>query len=393
VTCRIEHVPSGRVETADASYLVGCDGGRSVVRRQLGIGYEGTSSLASFVSVYFHAPDMIEHHAFGHGNIFFPLHRDHRGFMLTWDDDKTYTYHLILNEGQDWTDVDPVQAITAVVGAEFDINVHSVQPWDAHALVAERYNEGRCFLAGDAAHLFSPTGGFGMNTGVSDAVELAWRLQADLDGWAGAELLGSYDTERRPIGHRNTREAADCFDHLFRVMQNGDEIDAEGPAGDQVRAELKADIKEQEKLIASSGTLLGYRYERSPIVVPDGTPEPPDDARRYVPVARPGHRAPHVWLDSGEALFDVLGPDFTLLRIGDNPPDTTALEAAAVAAGVPLKVVSLTDPVVSEVYQAPLVIIRPDLMISWRSHDVPADAASLVDIIRGAQPATSSASQ
>jgi len=100
-----------------------------------------------------------------------------------------------------------------------------------------------------------------------------------------------------------------------------------------------------------------------------------------------------VWLDSGEALFDVLGPDFTLLRIGDNPPDTTALEAAAVAAGVPLKVVSLTDPVVSEVYQAPLVIIRPDLMISWRSHDVPADAASLVDIIRGAQPATSSASQ
>ena len=386
VTCRVEELTTGRVETVETSFLVGCDGGRSTVRRQLGIGYEGTSSLASFVSVYFRAPDMINQHPFGHGNIFFPLHKDHRGFMLTWDDDQTYTYHLILDEGQDWQDVDPVQVIKDVVGADFDIDVHSVQPWDAHALVAERYSEGRCFLAGDSAHLFSPTGGFGMNTGVSDAIELAWRLQAALAGWAGSELLASYDHERRPIGHRNTQEAADCFDHLYRVMQHGDEIDEESPEGDAVRQMLKADIKEQEKLIASSGTLLGYRYEGSPIVVADGTPEPADDARRYVPVARPGHRAPHVWLDDGQALFDRLGPDFTLLRIGPDAPDVTPIIDAAAAAGLPLQVLELVEPMVAEVYAASLVLIRPDLMIGWRSNDCPEAevAAALVNTVRGA---------
>ncbi len=389
VTCRLEHIPSGRIDSVDAGYLAGCDGGRSTVRRQLGIGYEGTSSLASFVSVYFHAPEMIDRHGFGHGNIFFPLHRDHRGFMLTWDDDKTYTYHLILDEGQDWTDIDPIAAITSLVGSEFDIRVHSVQPWDAHALVANDYSAGRCFLVGDAAHLFSPTGGFGMNTGVSDAIDLAWKLQGALQGWAGSELLASYDVERRPVGYRNTQEAADCFDHLFRVMQNGDEIDGDGPESDRLRSDLKADIKEQEKLIASSGTLLGYRYEGSPIVVGDGSPEPPDDARKYLPIARPGHRAPHVWLDAGDALFDRLGQDFTLLQIGSDPPDVSAIVDAADAVGLPVEVLHLDEAIVREVYEARLVLIRPDLMIAWRSDELPEDPSTLIDAVRGAVGATS----
>ncbi len=384
VTCRIEHLPSGRIETVRAQYVAGCDGGRSTVRRQLGIGYEGTANLASFVSVYFHAPTMIEHHRFGHGNIFFPLHRDHRGFLLTWDADETYTYHLILDEDQAWTDIDPVAAVTSLVGADVDVEVHSVQPWDAHALVATRYRQGRCFLVGDAAHLFSPTGGFGMNTGVSDAIDLAWKLQGALEGWAGDGLLDSYDIERRPIGHRNTAEAADCFDHLFRVMQNGDELDGDDAESERLRAELKADITEQEKLIASSGTLLGYRYEGSPIVVPDGSPEPPDDARQYVPVARPGHRAPHVWLDDGAALYDKLGPDFTLVAIGDQAPDTSGIVEAAAVAGLPLQVLPLRDAIVEEVYGAGLVLIRPDLMIAWRADRAPEDPKLLVDTVRGA---------
>ena len=385
VTCRIKQLDSGEIHVVDAAFLVGCDGGRSTVRRQLDIGYEGTANLASFVSVYFRAPEMIDRHPFGHGNIFFPLHRDYRGFLLTWDDDKTYTYHLILDEGQEWTDIDPVEAITDCVGSDdFAIEIDGVQPWVAHALVATRYREGRCLLAGDAAHLFSPTGGFGMNTGVSDAVELAWRLQAELEGWAGEQLLASYDRERRPVGHRNTNEAAECFHHLFRVMQNGDELDAEGPESDRLRAELQADIKGQEKLIASSGTLLGYRYEGSPIIVPDGTPEPPDDQRRYVPVARPGHRAPHCWLADGDALYDRLGADFTLLCIGADAPEVTELVAAAERAHLPLEVVAVDEAIVSEVYEARLVLIRPDLMVAWRADDLPADPAGLIDVVRGA---------
>ena len=207
LTCMVEQVATGRREQVDASFLVGCDGGRSLVRRQLGVTLEGRADLASFVSIYFRAPGMIDAHGLGHGNIFFPLHRDHRGFILTWDDDKTYTYHLVLDEGQNWASVDPVEAVRAVVGAAIDVEVHSVQPWTAHALVASEYRKGRVFLAGDAAHLFSPTGGFGMNTGISDAVDLAWKLKADLEGWAGPRMLNSYGDERRPIGVRNTTEA------------------------------------------------------------------------------------------------------------------------------------------------------------------------------------------
>ena len=289
----------------------------------------------------------------------------------------------MLDEGQDWEVIDPIEAITGVVGAEFAIEVLSVQPWVAHALVAKEYVKGRAFLAGDAAHLFSPTGGFGMNTGVSDAIDLAWKLQAALEGWAGPNLLPSYDQERRPIGHRNTQEAADCFDRLFAVMQNGDELDGTDAAADELRRELQVDLKDQEKLISSSGTLLGYRYEGSDIVVPDGTPEPGDDARRYVPVARPGHRAPHVWLEDGAALYDRLGAGFTLLQLGETPQDAGPMLACAVELGMPLVEVRLADPLARQVYEADLALIRPDLMVAWRSNDLPVDPKAVLDTVRG----------
>ncbi len=387
--CRVEQTSTGRTQTIDAAYLVGCDGGRSTVRRQLGIGLEGRSDLASFVSVYFHAPDMINHHRFGHGNIFFPLHRDHRGFLLTWDDDRTYTYHLVLDRDQEWTSIDPIEAIRSVVGADFDIEIRSIQPWTAHALVAKAYRRGRAFLAGDAAHLFSPTGGFGMNTGVSDAIDLAWKLEATLAGWAGPGLLDSYDGERRPIGHRNTKEAADCFDRLFAVMHHGDVLDDDGAAGDAVRAALTVDIKDQEKLVASSGTLLGYRYEDSNIVIADGTLPTEDDPRRYVPTARPGHRAPHLWLDNGDALQDQLGKGFNLVLMGksaaaDHVAGVKALLVAAQAIGLPIDIVSISEPEVHAIYEAEMTLIRPDLMVAWRGSALPDDVAALLDVVRGA---------
>jgi len=384
VRCRVENLASGDIETVETQYLAACDGGRSAIRHQLGIEYSGTAGLASFVSIYFRAPDMIKRHTFGHGNIFFPMHRDHRGFLLTWDNDRTYTYHLVLDEEQEWQEIDPKRAITAVVGAEFDIDVLSVQPWTAHALVANEYVKGRVSLVGDAAHLFSPTGGFGMNTGVSDAIDLAWKLQALLEGWAGPRLLGSYTRERKPVGERNTREAADCFHRLFAVMQNGNELDAEGAESDALRTQLAAELKDQEKLVASSGTLLGYRYEGSDIIVPDGTPEPADDARRYIPVARPGHRAPHVWLEDGAALYDRFGQGFNLLQLGVTPPDVSRFVDAAKAASLPLTVVRIDDALVAEVYAAQLVLVRPDLMVAWRGDSVPPDVQAVVDRVRGA---------
>jgi len=386
VTATLRSSQGGQTKQVRCEYLVGCDGGRSTVRSALGIELEGRAALAQFVSIYFRAEELPKQCKFGHANIYFPLHRDHRGFILNWDGGAEFTYHLVLKDGQKWEDIDPISAIQRVLGQAIPVDVISVQPWTAHALVAQRYREGRVFVAGDAAHLFTPTGGFGMNTGISDAIDLAWKLQACLDGWGEDGLLRSYEIERKPIGVRNTREAADCFDRLYAAMQYGNELDDDGPAGEALRSSLSVELKQQEKLISSSGTLLGYRYKDSPVISYDGSAETPDDPRVYVPTARPGHRAPHCWLGDGSALYDHLSSGFTLLQF-DPMLDASDLLAAAKDRGIPVEHVSLVDPQARSIYQCKLALIRPDLMVAWRANELPADPWKLLELVSGRQSA------
>ena len=254
--------------------------------------------------------------------------------------------------------------------------------------MADHYNNGRVFLAGDAVHLFSPTGGFGMNTGVSDVMDLAWKLEAALCGWAGPRLLDSYEKERRPVGIRNTREAADCFDRLFAVMQEGDVLDEESPTGDEARRHLKKLIVRQEKLIVSSGTLLGYRYEGSDIIVPDATPEPTDHPRIYIPTARPGHRTPHVWLQDGRSILDLFINGFTLLVMVQADCNQNGaigeFTKAAEDIGMPLSIAVVEDHAAHRMYEAPLTLIRPDLMVAWRGTQYEGNVANILNIVRGA---------
>ena len=191
--------------------------------------------------------------------------------------------------------------------------------------------------------------------------------------------------ERRPIGLRNTTEAADCFDQLYATMQYGDELDDDGPAGETLRVELGVELKKQEKLIASAGTLLGYRYNNSPLVIDDGSPETPDDARIYEPTARPGHRAPHYWLADGVTLYDRLGTDFTLLQF-DRTCDVGPLLSAAHELGMPLAHLLLPNAELQDLYQCTLAIVRPDLMMAWRADKLPDDALGLLNALRGATP-------
>lgn len=390
VRSTIEHVDSGERVRVRSRYLVACDGGRSTVRHQLGIGLTGEAGIARFVAIYFRAPELLRCHDFGPGAIYLPLHRDHMGFVLNWDTGTRWTYHKLLKEGEAPEDIDPRRAIFALLGQETPLEILSVQPWNANALVADRFRDGRVFLAGDAAHLFTPTGAFGMNTGASDAVDLAWKLKASLEGWGGPALLESYEIERRPIAFRNTAEAADNYKRLRATMGLGDEIDEDSPAGAARRAALKEVLRTQEKLLASFGVVLGYRYRDSPIVVPDGTPETPDDVRQYVPTARPGHRAPHVWLDETTALMDVFSPDFTLLDFGpaglaaDPAADREAgaLLAQARARGVPLVRVPIAHRAAAELYQRRFALVRPDLMMAWRADRIE-DPQRILDVISG----------
>jgi len=383
VESKIQNTVTGQIETYRSQYLIACDGGRSRVREKLGISLTGRANLANFVSIYFKAPKFMESHNFGPANIFFPLHRDYAGFILNWDNGTTFTYHLKLKEGEDWESINPVVSIEAVLGSSTPIEVISTQPWTAHALVAEQYTNKRVILAGDAAHLFPPTGGFGMNTGVSDAIDIAWKLQAMIEGWGGKNLLKSYNEERRPIGVRNTREAADCFDCLNNVMQYGDELDIEGPEGDALRVKLGAELKDQEKLIASSGTLLGYRYEGSSIILADGTSEPDDSPRFYIPTARPGHRAPHIWLKEGLSLIDQFGSGFTLLDFSASKSDYDAIRKASENIKIPLKILRIKDRAAADLYERRFVLIRPDLMVAWRDDYLPRDLSLFFNIVRG----------
>jgi len=380
----IRNIKTNTVTEVKAKYLVACDGGKSMVRENLNINLSGRADMAKFVSIYFRAPDFMKCHKFGTANIYFPLHKDYAGFLLNWDGGTTFTYHLMLQDRQLWNEVDPQTSIEAVLGKSTNIEIISVQPWIAHALVADKYHNNRVILAGDAAHLFTPTGGFGMNTGVSDAIDIAWKIQAMLEGWGGKYLIDSYFKERHAIGIRNTKEAADCFDQLYSVMQYGDILDEDSNEAITLREELSSNLKEQDKLIASSGTLLGYRYNNSPIIIPDGTDETLDNPRKYIPTARPGHRAPHIWLEEGVSIYDKFDKNFTLLLFNKDKNEADIFLQQAKKVNFPVKVLHIGDEDAFKLYNAQLVLVRPDLMIAWRSNNYPNDIASIIDTVRGA---------
>ena len=205
-------------------------------------------------------------------------------------------------------------------------------PWTRRELVAERFATRRIFLVGDAAHQLSPTGGFGMNTGIQEAVDLAWKLAARVEGWGGPGLIASYEIERKPVAVRNVREAAANLQRMLstRTTPPPKQIFAPGPAGDAARKSYGDRYTEtMREEWFTLGIQLGYRYDGSPIIVPDGTAPPSDDKAAYIQTARPGHRAPHVRLADGRSTLDLFGKGFTLLRLGGKAVDVAALASAA----------------------------------------------------------------
>jgi len=278
-------------------------------------------------------------------------------------------------------------ALRRAVGRDFDYEILSVMRWARRELVADSYGTERVFIAGDAAHLMSPTGGFGMNTGIQDAVDLGWKLAAAIQGWAGSSLLQSYEIERRPVAVRNVTEASSNLGRMLSTRQRLPlpEIFETGAAGDAARADYGRWFTETMRHEwFTIGVHLGYRYDDSPIIAPDGTPAPPLSTSSYVQTARPGARAPHAWLPDGRSTLDLFGRGFVLLRLGRDAPGGGRIAGAAAQAGVPLEVIALDVAQVSELYQRALVLVRPDGHVAWRADEEPADARALIELVRGA---------
>ena len=383
-------IATGRQVEIKAAYLVGCDGGGSLVRRQLGIEFEGESGVVrpfmggSMFAAYFRAKIDPSWLGVKRSWQYWVINPTLRALLIHVDSQDLFVIHTAIPDGADPATLDARQVIQHVAGIDFPLEVISSVPWTAgYSLVAQRYAAGRVFLAGDAVHLFTPTGGMGMNTGVDDAVNLGWKLAAVCRGWADPALLDSYEEERRPIGIRNVGFARGFATSVGTVPVSS-EIDEETAAAREERAALRRRLEDHaysEFIIP--GIQFGFRYAASPIVAQDGEAAPPDEPNAYTPSTSPGSRAPHVWRPDGSALFDHLGPGFTLLRLGGGEPDTGALMRAAADRSVPIETVDIPDEVARDLYGRDLVLVRPDQHVAWRGNALPDDCGALIDTVRG----------
>ena len=376
---------TGRIETINARFVVGCDGANSTVREGLGVALSGRGALGEALGVYFRAPELRSRLGATAGVMYWTLAPGCGGTIYTIDGGDEWVFNRYFAAGEKPHIADPVALIHAAIGEKIEVEIVSALDWTPRQLVADSYGSRRVFLAGDACHLFVPTGGFGMNTGIGDAADLAWKIEASLAGWGGPSLMRSYDLERRPIGSRNTLEAADNYARSGNIFEAVHDIEDDGPQGVRTLAAIAASLPPKIKHFAPIGVHLGYYYEQSPIIVPDGTAPPPFDAANYAPTARPGHRAPHVWLRDGRSTLDLFGRGFVLLSF-DRDIDCSPLLEAAALCGVPVSLHTIDDPTAAAIYATRLCLVRPDGHVAWRGDQCPRCPQDVIDIARGAKP-------
>ena len=372
----------GEIETFRTKYLVGCDGGASAVRKQLGISLRG-ENLTQLRQALYRCDDLFDMIPIGNGpghGRHYHVADDHASFLIMQDSTKHFTLHATVD-----SDEGMKRQFEQVVGVPVKYEMLSCQQWRQNLLLADRYREARVLLAGDAVHLVIPTGGLGMNTGVGDAFDLSWKLAAVLRGWGGAALLDSYEIERRQVGERNV--GASRFASLGRRKwraQYRPEIRDATPEGQAARDNLvRVAAVEQRKGNEMIGAELGYRYVDSPVI--DNMPGGPEHLfREYHPTTWPGARLPHVWLADGTAVQDRIPTDgFTMLRLGTRPADTSGIKAALEARGAPATIVDIADVAPRDTYGVDLILLRPDMHVAWRGNTAPTEPEALAAVVTG----------
>ena len=384
VTATVSDAEAGTREMIRAQYLVGADGARSRVREAIGVRMEGDHAFALNYNVIVRIPELErtppEHRAI----MYWLINPSSPAVMGPLDRDGMWAFAIMLPPGvREVGDDEIVRRVHATVGRPVAVEIVTRDVWAAHRLIAERYRDRRILLAGDACHLHPPFGGYGMNLGIADGVDLGWKLAAMLQGWGGDALLDSYAQERRPVHLRTIAEAVQNYrtlsDHLLKA-----DLDADTPEGERARVAVAEEIiATKTREFSALGVVLGSRYTDSPVVLDDGSAPPAEHYSDYQPSAHPGCLAPHAWLEDGTSLYDHFGLGYTLLLLDDAAsPLAGRIRDAAGGAGVPLTVLDLREAGLAGLYQAPLALIRPDQFVAWRGSD--ADLAGLMDTVRGA---------
>jgi 2-polyprenyl-6-methoxyphenol hydroxylase-like FAD-dependent oxidoreductase len=364
-----QDVRTGENMAVDARYAVGCDGPRSVVRQAMETSYSGTGGAkrefmgGEMLSLFFRSSALYDVLGKDKAWQWWAVNPEQRALMCAVNGIDTFVLMIQLKDGENAADIDPQAVFQAAIGTTFPYELIAKTPWRAgYALVADAFRKGRMMVAGDAAHLFTPTGGMGYNTSIDDVVNLGWKLAAVVDGWAPDSLLDTYEAERRPIAQRNTAFAGSMADSIGRIPVTA-LVERDGPEGDAAREQLGRALAAH---VASEfnvpGLQLGMRYTSS-IVAGETGPPPPDEPNRYVPTAYPGARAPHRSIGA-TSLLDLFGRDFTLLILGSANAD--GWQRAAAELRVPMTVVRSDDRATRELYAADIVLVRPDHHIAWR---------------------------
>jgi len=388
VTAQAHALDSGEGFSLSARYLVGCDGGKSDVRHAIGARLAGDPVVQRVQSSYIRAPQLLPllGGAPAWGNI--SLNPRRSGTVYAIDGHETWLIHNYLRDDElDFDAVDRDWAIRAIlgVGPDFPYAILSEEDWFGRRLVADRFRERRVFLCGDAAHIWVPYAGYGMNAGLADAANLSWLLAARLNGWGAAGILDAYERERQPITEQVSRFAMDHAHAMAKQRRSVPAaIEEESPAGEAARAavgQAAYDLNVQQYCCA--GLNFGYYYDTSPIIAYDGARHPPYSMGDFTPSTVPGCRAPHLWLDDGRSLYDALGPEYTLLRLDPTVAVDSLLDAAA-NRRLPLRLLDIVAGEAAAVYNTRLTLTRPDQHVAWRGDVQPADPLSLIDRVRGA---------
>jgi 2-polyprenyl-6-methoxyphenol hydroxylase-like FAD-dependent oxidoreductase len=380
----------GERATLRASYAVGADGPGSATRKALGYDLIGESGVVRdflggrMLALYFRSRELYRVLPQARAWMYWAVNPERRAVMVAINGNDEFVFNTQMRPSEPpeaVSDADAKAMFQVVLGARLEIEIIARSAWNAgYTLVAEKFRRGRVLLGGDAAHLFTPTGGLGYNTAVEDAVNLGWKLAAMVKGWGGAALIESYETERQGIARRNTAYARAFADSVGRFVPPR-ELEDDSLAGEAARKRagdhLDAHVRFEFNI---PGITFGGRYDGSPIIVADGTVPPADTINEYVPSACPGGRAPHLWLADGRSLYDALGFEFTLLRLGSRPADAAPFVAAAAMLALPLAVVDVASEEARDLYEADLALIRPDQIVAWRGNA----SGGAADILRRA---------
>lgn len=387
VTALVHDVDTNDAVQIRSQYLIGCDGPNSRVRSFLNIDYDGTRDLL--------------------GELFI-IHFRSTGIGRLYPNDEAYWHTWIARPGFSGLLVSPDASrpdyvlhrpfaprsgetlesiIDAALGTKLDYEIVQSGPWRPQFLVARSFGRKRVYIAGDATHQYMPTGGLGMNTGVTEAHNLAWKLAAMVNGWGGSRLMESYEAERLPVARRNRDHVRKCASAVIESQFDAADVRlGDSPSDRATRDGMAARFESKvSRLYESLGIEIGYRYRNVSTIVCDEQDEPPSDEVRYRATTWPGARLPNGFGADGIALLDRIPANSFVLFVADaRRDDVQALVEAAQAVRFPLTVAPVEDPELHVLLEKRLVLVRPDQHVCWRGNDLPADCAALIDRVRGA---------